>query len=480
MLKLLIPGLVFCAVCFPQTTRRPPPPVKKPITIPKAPGNPATAIQQDFLIEKISVEGVKRYKPDQVIKASGLKVGQIGSKEIFDKAQAQLVEAGVFSTVAYRYQPGASGKSFAVTFEVQELEQVYPVRFEGLPRPDSELRDHLAANDPLFGPLIPATEPVLKRYVKILKDYMNTSDVAAKVVADTAIRLTVVFRSAAAPMTIAEVDFSGTKEIRSEDLRNKIAEVAVGVSYSEARMREILDMQLRPFYEAKGLMRVKWAKISTQPAKDVTGVVVKVEVEEGLPYGLNAVEIHGWSPVKELLDDIKLKTGEVANFDLVEQAKDKILKFVKRKGYMRAAVTYDRVYNDEKHWVAVKYHVVAGQQYTFRALKIEGLDLLSEPPIRKMWGLKEGKAFNAEYPDRFLGEIREQRLFDNLGDDTKARLTFDDRANTITVTLQFKGDAQKKDPIILGVPPPQDNFLRSQSRAYIAATDRTRSRSPHN
>ena len=110
-----------------------------------------------------------------MIKASGLRVGQVGSKEIFDKAQAQLVEAGAFSTVAYRYQPGASGKSFAVTFEVQELEQVYPVRFEGLPRSDSELRDHLVANDPLFGPLIPATEPVLKRYVKILKDYMNTS-----------------------------------------------------------------------------------------------------------------------------------------------------------------------------------------------------------------------------------------------------------------------------------------------------------------
>ena len=451
MLKPLISGLILCATCLPQTPRRPPPPVKKPIVIPKEP-----AVTKDFLIDRISVEGTKRYKPEQVSKASGLKVGDVGSKEIFDKAQARLVEAGTFSTVAYRYQPTPSGKAFAVTFEVQELDQVYPVRFEGLPRPDAELRDVLLASDPLFGPLVPATEPVLKRYVKTLKDYMNTSDVAAKVVADNAERLTIVFRSAAAPLTIAEIEFTGAKELRSEVLRNKIAEVAVGAAYSETRMREILDLAIRPFYEAKGLMRVKWAKITTEPAKDVTGLIVKIVIEEGLPYALNAVEVDGWNPAKELLDDIKLKTGEVANFDLVEQGKDKMVKFMQRRGYMQAKARYEHTYNDEKKTVAVKYYATAGPQFTFRSLKIEGLDLLSEPPIRKMWGMKEGKPFNAEYPSKFLADIREQGLFDHLGEETKAKLNLDEKTKTVDVVLQFKGDAPKKAPLILGVPPPQD------------------------
>ena len=454
MRKILIYGLLLAPTCGAQTPRRVPAPVRKPMPpTPKPDDGAKPETQKDFLIEKISVDGLQHYKPEQVIKVSGLKVGEVGSKEIFDKAQARLVEAAVFANTGYRYEPGPSGKGFALTFEVKELDQVYPMRFEGLPRPDSELRDALAENDPLFGPLIPATAPVLKRYVKTLKDYMNTSDVTAKVVTDNADKLTVVFRSSQAALAIAEVDFTGSKEFRPEDLRNKVAALMVGVPYSETRVREILDAQLRPYYESKGLVRVKWTKISSEPVKDVTGFRVNVNVEEGPAYGLHAVEIAGVNLVKELTAETKLKTGEVFNYDAVEQGKDKIAKYLQRRGYMRVKVANERAYNDEKKLVTVKYVVTPGSQFTFRSLKIEGLDLLSEPPIRKMWGLKEGKPFNAEYPTKFLNDIREQQLFDHLGEGTKATLNIDDKANAVDVTLEFKGDKPKKKSLILGAPP---------------------------
>ncbi len=456
MCKILISGLLLTLAGAAQTPRRAPAPVRKPM--PPAPKSDVTPpeTRKDFLIEKISVDGLQRYKPAQVIKVSGLKVGDVGSKEIFDKAQARLVEAGVFANTGYRYEPGQSGKGFALTFEVKELDQVYPIRFEGLQRPDSELRDALAETDPLFGQLIPATQPVLKRYVKALKDYMNTTDVTAKVVTDNADKLTVVFRSSQAALAIAEVDFTGSKEFRPEDLRNKVASLMVGVAYSETRVREILDAQLRPYYESKGLVRVKWTKISSEPVKDVTGFRVNVTVDEGPAYGLQAVEVAGVNLVKELVAETKLKTGDVFNYDAVEQGKDKISKYLQRRGYIRVKVTNERAYNDEKKLVTVKYLVTPGSQFTFRSLKIEGLDLLSEPPIRKMWSLKEGKLFNAEYPTKFLNDIREQQLFDHLGEETKAKLNIDDKANAVDVTLEFKGDQPKKKSLILGAPPPED------------------------
>jgi hypothetical protein len=70
-------------------------------------------------------------------------------------------------------------------------------------------------------------------------------------------------------------------------------------------------------------------------------------------------------------------------------------------------------------------------------LDIKGLDLIGEPAIRKIWGLKPGKPFNAEYPDYFLNNVREQGLFDGLKQ-TRAETKLDDKALTADVTLYFK------------------------------------------
>ena len=55
-----------------------------------------------------------------------------------------------------------------------------------------------------------------------------------------------------------------------------------------------------------------------------------------------------------------------------------------------------------------------------------------------MWGEREGKPFDAEYPDSFLKEIREQDLFDNLGE-TRAETHIDEATRTVAVTLYFPG-----------------------------------------
>jgi hypothetical protein len=52
--------------------------------------------------------------------------------------------------------------------------------------------------------------------------------------------------------------------------------------------------------------------------------------------------------------------------------------------------------------------------------------------------LTEGKAFNPEYPDFFLNSVRQQGLFDNLGN-TKADVKVDEKRHVADVTLQFSG-----------------------------------------
>jgi outer membrane protein insertion porin family len=71
-------------------------------------------------------------------------------------------------------------------------------------------------------------------------------------------------------------------------------------------------------------------------------------------------------------------------------------------------------------------------------LTIVGLDLDGEAEMRRIWGMKEGRPFNPDYPQQFLKGVREQGLFDNLGE-TKANTKTNENDHSVDVTLTFGG-----------------------------------------
>ena len=108
--------------------------------------------QSKWPIESIKVEGLKNYTQAQVAAASGLKIGQLAGKEEFEAARERLLASGSFETVGYRFAPAPGAKGYTATFQVIEVEPLYPVRFEGIDKPAAELEAHLRRKDPFFGP----------------------------------------------------------------------------------------------------------------------------------------------------------------------------------------------------------------------------------------------------------------------------------------------------------------------------------------
>jgi hypothetical protein len=88
--------------------------------------------------------------------------------------------------------------------------------------------------------------------------------------------------------------------------------------------------------------------------------------------------------------------------------------------------------------------VEPGEEYKMGRLDIEGLDIESEPPIRKMWALKLGDPYRKGYAEHFLSQIREQRILDFLGE-THSDVKLDDTKAEVNVKLTFKGGPQKLD-----------------------------------
>jgi outer membrane protein insertion porin family len=320
---------------------------------------------------------------------------------------------------------------------VVEVEPVYPVRFEDLGVPEAELTAWLKSRDPLFSPSIPATAPVLDRYAREIEARVKEK-VAGRVVPAGPEKFAILFRPARPLPAVAQVIFTGNKVVPVKALQDAAGGVAIGLPYTEPRFREVLDASVRPLYEARGRVRVAFPKIAVEPAKDVTGLVVTVVVEEGESYDLGEVRIEGAPGFKreDLLKTGNFKTGDIANFEIVQQGLERIRNALRRSGYLNAQTAVERKIDDARKTVDLNVRIDEGAQYTFGSLEIVGLDLHGEAAVRRMWTPKPGKPFNADYPDHFLNRIKEEHVFDNL-QKTRAAVKLNDQERTADVTLYF-------------------------------------------
>jgi outer membrane protein insertion porin family len=268
----------------------------------------------------------------------------------------------------------------------------------------------------------------------------------------------VVFRPNIPRPQIAEVKFTGNEVLPSTQLMRSLADVAVGTGYSETTFRMLLESSIRPLYEARGRIRVAFPKIDVVQASLVDGVIVTTTVAEGPSYSLGTVTFSGIAKqdTDELQKVANIQPNDVANFDDVKAGIDRVLARFRNRGYLRATGRIDRSVDDKARKVDVTAVIEAGPQFTMGKLEIIGLDLTSEPAIRKIWGLKPGAPFEPDYPDRFLNDIRAQDLFDNLGQ-TKAQPDIDEKSHVVNVKLTFSGagpdpkdQRRKKGPGILG------------------------------
>jgi outer membrane protein insertion porin family len=404
---------------------------------PKPPAPPSA-----WPIEKIQIEGLRDYRRETVLGFLGLKVGQTAGRKDFEAARDRLNATGAFAKIEFHYGPSPAGKGYIVTFELSEVEPKYTLRFEDLAVPDDQLRAALAKADPFFGPRVAASQPLLARYVKVveecLAEHNKPQKVAGRPEPGDSGELQIVFEPASRPR-VARVKFIGNSEVAELPLENAMNEVAVGMPYKEPRFRQLLDTQIRPLYDERGRVRATFPEIKTEPEKDVNGLLVTVRVDEGPSYTVGKVEVVGtniapleWSKISGF------KTGDVFNRDLIAAAAGRVEQRLRRQGRMHVQSQVERRIDDAAKRVNVVIHVTPGPLYTFGSLTIDGLDIISEPAIRKMWAMKEGEPFNADYPQHFLDGVREEGVLDNLGE-TRSLLKTNDQNRTVDVTLLFKG-----------------------------------------
>jgi outer membrane protein insertion porin family len=415
----------------------------------KAQPSAASAVPDKWPIQTLAVEGNHVFPAAAILTVAGLKIGQIAGEPEFEDARNRLTASGAFETVGYKFLPSPDGKGFHASFQVAETTSLFPVKFEDLGLPDADLAAALTARDPLFSMAnFPASQTTLDRDAGWVEEILASRGVREKgapvkvdaTIADIGEGNVALFQPARSIPAVARISFEGNQIIAGSVLRTAIAQAGIGSPYTERHFRQILDAAIRPVYEGRGRMRVSFPKIRTEEDEEVKGVHVVVTVDEGEVYTLHNVSIAKPSPLPEaqLLHEADIKTGDIANFDLITAGLDRIKLAVRRAGYLDVKVSLDRQFDDTAKTADITVRIDPGSLYSMGKLYIKGLDLDGEAEMKRIWKLKLGDAFNPEYPDHFLETVREENLFDHLGK-TKADTRIDAKTNAVDVTLTFAG-----------------------------------------
>lgn len=408
----------------------------------------ADAPAPGLVIRQIEVKGNKRFSPQQVIEISGLRSGQLAEEQTFEAARDRILATGCFETIAWRYQPIPAG-GMKAEIEVSEADQFLPWVIDRLPISSEDFARVAAANLACFGKEIPTTERYLNATVRVLEKALAEKGFKEPVVARVNLvgrdQVSIVFQPKQPAPVVAEVRFRNAGAIPEQYLRREATRLARGVPFSEVLFRQMLDNQIRSMYEAIGRLQVKFGAIATEPAKDVIGVVVTVDLEEGPLFTLKDVSVTGVHLDTSEIEDLgKFKRGEPASYSEIALAMERIFTKLKKEGYFKPTYNAKRALNEEEKTVRLMLGVDPGPRYFMGKLNLVGLDVVSEPVIRKMWTMKSGDPYNADYPDLFLKTVRERGVFDNLGE-TKAVTKTDDDRHTVDVTLTFGYSVQPLD-----------------------------------
>jgi len=404
---------------------------------------PAPAV---FPLEAVHVEGIQKLTVDKILSVAALKIGEPVIRTDFDQARKRLMATGAFQSVAYEFKPSADAKGVDGTLHVIEVDAWFPYHFEDLPASDADLRAMLRKQELILGDQIPATREVISRYTAAIEEFLGGKvQVTGKVIADIPDHPAIVFRPPGPRPNIAEVHFAGNSVLTTAVLVDSLSQVAVGVPYSDATMHQLLDASTRALYEERGRVGVTFPKIDVEKAGKIDGVKVTITVNEGESYNLGTVKVVG-VPADEA-DGIKYigkwRAGDIANLEEVRAGAIKIADKLRSNGYLKVTQKTEHTVHENNHTVDALITVTAGPQYHFGKLTIDGLDVLTEPQIRKVWIMNTGAPFRPAYPDQFLKDLRDQGVFENLGE-TRAEKNVNEKARIVDVKLVF-GAAKPKE-----------------------------------
>jgi outer membrane protein assembly factor BamA len=363
-------------------------------------------------LAKIEVVGLQGLKEEQIVAASGLKLGQTFGIDDFDAAAQRLLSSGLVSKVSYKLRERA-GDAF-ITFEVEEAGRAgnSPVVFDNFPWFTSEEIAAAVRRDvPAFDGSAPDSSAVIESIRRALERLLAGRKIAGQVEylpsmnLDTGGSRKHVFTVSGVRLTVCAVSFPGANGIAEKELI-ATAKSILANDYSQEFASNFADVALRELYHERGYLRVAFdtPRASMGEGACANGVAVAVPVREGVSYNWAGAEWSGNSVLAaaELDAALGMKAGEVANGAKIKKALRDVARAYGHKGYLSSSLKPAPEFDDAGRRVTYRFEVREGAQYRMGELKITGLPDADAEKLRARWTLRAGEVFDETYYEDFL------------------------------------------------------------------------------
>jgi outer membrane protein assembly factor BamA len=393
-----------------------------------------------YKLVSIKVTGTKRYKPEDVIRATGLQLGQIVHKADLEEVVRLLAESGAFTDILYNLESDPEGTKLKLT--VVNSKRFVPVNFDNVVWFSSqELFNKLHASVPLFDGEVPVTGQMVNQISDALQALLDEKKVTGQVdslrVPNDGPTEAVRFTVSGLHITIRNIEFSGA-DAAELPLLAATARSLQGVEYALPTLRALADKNFLPVYFARSYLK---AEIGDPQARVVSTeeehvlVDVTFPVRPGKQYQVSGLEIVGCKAIPEdtLRGLIHLKAGETANAIQLEKDVEAVKQLYGTRGYVAADVRLESRPDDSRPTVMYLVRVSEGDVYRMGDLKIHGLDSKATARLENDWTLRPGDVYDSSYPGRFV-----EQAYKEIGDwDTSVHESVDEKDKTVDVAVRF-------------------------------------------
>jgi outer membrane protein assembly factor BamA len=354
------------------------------------------AAQQQFPLESMSADGVAI--PAAILQnLTGLKPGDSVDDAAFQAAARKLQETGLFSEIDFHYTPGPKKIGYALILSLKEHPQRMQAIFDFPGKSEEQIWACIKQQYPWLSNPLPADGAAQEFIARATERCLGgATPVIAQLESDIATHKSqLVFRPRDMPH-VTDISFLGTQKLSAKQVQDALSVVAMNSEFSERRFRSLLELNIRPLYEAHGLLNVQFRSITFTPAKG--GVAVATGLDEGLVYKLGEVTIDGPDlPADVAQGQSKFKRGQIAAWPEIMKSIEDLEKPLRTNGYLAVRSQVSRALDDSAATLTLKVSVAMGAQSFFNALSFDGAPQGLEPRLRRMWNLASGAPMDQPY-----------------------------------------------------------------------------------
>ncbi len=350
-------------------------------------------------------------KTSAVVAASGLRVNSQVTRADLDKAAQRLFDTGLFTAMNYRYAPIGKDASPGqlVTFIVTEEAARASVVLDIPGIEPEQMWAQLLGDSSLMDRVIPSSEAATAYYLHQIEDALARAGRTEKLTtadeADLATKAAFVIVQPLNKPAIADISFEGNQAVPTQAMRDRILKITVGRSYSEREFRLVLDSNIRPIFEEKGLLSVAFPTIRTTGAGDGS-VSVITAIDDGRVWQLGQVTLEGDDlPLDKMLAAGKFASGRVANWKEFLGGVENMEAVLKHDGYIGASSKPVRAFQPATGAVDVTVRVNKGKQYRFASIEVTGLGDAERIKALELWRLQPGQPMDGPYVNEYLKSV---------------------------------------------------------------------------